>query len=266
MNTASHNNQTALITGASSGIGLELARLCAADGFGLILVARRVDVLNQLADELQNKHGIPVTIMPKDLSQPHAAQALWQDIASTGLEVNVLINNAGIGTLGPFALTEAAATETMLELNVVALTMLTRLALESMLKRGAGKILNVASLAGFQPGGPGMAAYYATKSYVLSLTRALAVELRGSGVTVTALCPGPTHTEFEGHAPGMQDTPLFRWVPVMSAREVAEAGYRGMHNGSAAVIPGFINKLLALGGELPPRRIALEVNRFLLQP
>lgn len=255
---------TALITGASSGIGMEFARLLAADGHDLILVARRTERLDRLAAELKAAHAIAVSVLPKDLAQPMAAEQLWEAIRDGGHVVDVLINNAGVATSGAFAETDPRATETMLQLNVIALTALTRCVLPAMLQRRRGTILNVASLAGFQPGGPGMAAYYASKSYVLAFSRALARELRGSGVTVTALCPGPTHTEFEAVS-GAGRLRMFRWLPPMAASEVAVAGLRAMRAGRVTAIPGLLNKLLAFGGELPPRRIALEINRFLLR-
>lgn len=258
------SRQTALITGASSGIGTELARLLAAGGHDLLLVARRAERLEQLAGELRAAHGIDATVLVRDLALPMAGEQLWDEVKRTGRSVDVLVNSAGMATTGAFTAADARATETMMQLNMVALTMLTRCALPDMLERRHGRILNVASLAGFQAGGPGMAVYFATKSYVLSFTRALARELRGSGVTVTALCPGPTHTEMEDLS-GIGRLRLFRWVPPMDARSVAAAGLRALHTGRVIEVPGFLNKLLAIGGELPPRRIGLEVNRWLLQ-
>jgi len=262
METKSSNGKRAVITGASSGIGFELCRLFAADGYNLVITARRADQLNRLAEDLRSKHGVSVEVILKDLGQPNAAEELWAEISKLG-EVDVLVNNAGIGAASPFSESGPGVIAAMLQVNVVALTALTRLALPEMLSRRRGQILNVASLAGLQPGGPGMAVYYATKSYVVSFSRALARELQGSGVTLTALCPGSTHTEFEEKA-GADKLRLFRWLPVMDASSVARSGYLGMRRGRAVVIPGLINKLLALGGELPPRRIALEINRILL--
>lgn len=263
MTTAATSKPTALITGASSGIGLELSRLFAADGYTLVLSARRVDNLNQLADELKRQYGITVHVMPSDLAQPGAARALWDEVCRMGIFVDVLVNNAGVGTACAFAETDPAALETMVRLNMEALTTLTRLALPAMRQRCRGRILNLGSVAGYQPGGPGMAVYYATKSYVLSFSSALAIELRGSGVTVTALCPGPTHTEFEEKA-GVRNRRLFQWMRPMDARSVALSGYCGMLQGRMTVIPGWLNKFAAFSGELPPRQIALAVNRLLL--
>lgn len=258
------NHETALVTGASSGIGLELSRLLAAEGYDLILVARSIDSLNKLADELNVQYGAQVQVIPKDLSQPTAAQELCRQLEEQSSGVDVLINNAGIGLAGPFAEADLAKTEQMMQLNMVALASLTRQLLSGMLARGRGHILNVASLAGYQPGGPGMAVYYATKSYVLSFSRALARELRGTGITVTALCPGPVKTAFATEA-GVENTRLYRWLPLMEARTAALKGYHGMQRGRAVVIPGVLSKLLAFAGELPPRLIALEVNRWLLR-
>jgi short-subunit dehydrogenase len=255
---------TALVTGASSGIGLELARLLAAGGHNLVLVARSAERLGQIAHELHDRIGVQVESRARDLSDPGAAGALWQELIDDGVSVHTLVNNAGVGLHGPFGEQDVDAISRLVTLNVTALTTLTRLALPDMLARRSGRILNVASLVAYQPGGPQEAVYYATKSFVLSFSKGLARELRGSGVTITALCPGPTDTPFEKKS-GATETALYTWMPSMSARAVARAGYRGMMRGSPVVIPGVAAKLLALAGELPPRRIALEVNRLLLQ-
>lgn len=257
------HRRTALVTGASSGIGLELARLLAADGYDVVVVARNLRRLEEIAGELRAADGVSVRCHPRDLSLPGAAPQLWADLANAGLAVDVLINNAGVGLYGPLGSQEPEALGRMLELNVVALTALTRLALPGMQERRWGRILNVASVVAYQPGGPRMAAYYAAKSYVLSFSKGLARELDGTGVSVTALCPGPTRTSFEERS-GANVTALYRWVPTMTAKAVARAGYQGMNRKSSVVIPGLIAKVVALAGELPPRRIALEVNRWLL--
>jgi len=257
-------SRTALVTGASSGIGLELARLLAADGCDLVLVARQPRPLAQVADELRARHGVAAHCYPRDLSAPRAAGELWTELARAGLRVDILVNNAGVGLHGLLQTQDPDALGRMLELNVVALTALTRLALPAMLERRFGRILNVASLAAYQPGGPRMAAYYASKSYVLSFSRGLARELSGTGVSVTALCPGPTRTLFE-QSSGSQATALYRWVPKLPAAAVARAARRGMNRGASVLVPGVVAKVLAFAGELPPRRIALEVNRLLLK-
>ena len=256
--------RTALITGASSGIGLELARLLAADGVDLVLVARSQTRLEQLAQTLRGKHGISVLCKPTDLAEPQAPFHLWDDLAAAGLVFDILVNNAGSGLYGRLELLDAAALQNMLQLNVVALTTLTRLALPGMQSRGWGRILNVGSVVGYQPAGPRMAAYYASKAYVISFSKGLARELSGSAVSVTCLSPGVTQSSFEERS-GAGGTPLYRLVPKMTAAAVARAGYAGMKRRSTVVIPGLLTKLLSFAGELPPRRIALEVNRLLLR-
>jgi len=252
------------VTGASSGIGLELARLLAAGGHDLVVVARSSERLERLGRELGDQHGVHVQSRPRDLSNPDAARALWQELIDDGVAVSTLVNNAGIGLHGAVAEQPVDAIARLVTLNITALTMLTRLALPEMLARRSGRILNVASVAAYQPGGPQEAVYYATKAFVLSFSKGLAQELRGTGVTVTTLCPGPTKTSFDATA-GATTTALYTWMPSMTAGAVARAGYRGMMRGSGVVIPGLITKLLAFAGELPPRRIALEVNRMLLR-
>jgi len=257
-------HRTALVTGASSGIGFELARLLAEDGHDLVLVARDGAKLEGRAQELGAQQHVSVRWQATDLSVPGAAEALWDRLNVEKVAIDILVNNAGVGLHGPVFAQSPEALARMLQLNVVSLTTLTRLALPGMRERRWGRILNVASLAAHQPGGPGMAAYYASKAYVLSFSRALAREVRGSGVSVTALCPGPTETAFEERA-GASGTLLYRG-PRMSASAVARAGHRGMTRGSSVVVPGVVAKILAFAGELPPRQIALEVNRLLLMP
>ncbi len=255
--------RTALVTGATSGIGLELARLLAADGHDLVVVARAREKLAIVAQELASRHKVQVRCEPSDLAAVGAAEDLWAELEGAGISIDILVNNAGVGLSGPLLDQNPEVVARMLQLNVASLTSLTRLALPAMRRRGWGRILNVASLAAHQPGGPGMAAYYASKAYVLSFSRGLASELRGSGVSVTVLSPGPTRTRFERTA-GASETLLYRVLPKMSAAAVARAGYLGMVRRSGVVVPGLLAKLLAFAGELPPRRIALEVNRLLL--
>jgi uncharacterized protein len=256
---------TAVVTGASSGIGLELARLLAAGGHDLLLVARSAERLDHLARELRDRHGIQVESRSRDLADPGAARELWQELVDDGVAVSTLVNNAGIGLQGTFGEQDVDAINRVVTLNVTALTTLTRLAVAEMLARRTGRILNVASIVAYQPGGPQEAVYYGTKAFVLSFSKGLACELRGTGVTLTTLCPGPTKTSFDVTA-GATETPLYKWMPSMTAAAVARAGYRGMMRGSTIVIPGIAAKVLAVAGELPPRRLALEVNRLLLQP
>jgi short-subunit dehydrogenase len=244
---------------------LELARRLAAGGHDLVLVARSAERLDQIARELHDQVGVHVETRPRDLADPNAVRGLWQELIDEGVSVNTLVNNAGVGLHGAFAEQDVDAISRLVSVNVTALTTLTRLALPAMVARRSGRILNVASLVAYQPGGPQEAVYYAAKSFVLSFSKGLARELRGSGVSVTALCPGPTDTPFEKKS-GATDTALYKWMPPTSAAAVARAGYRGMMRGSGVVIPGVIARLLAFAGELPPRRIALEVNRMLLRP
>ena len=252
----------ALITGASAGIGAELARVFAAHGHDLVVVARRAVELQTLAAELQRAHGVDVAVRAMDLARREAPAELHAAIDDAGLEIGILVNNAGFGTYGEFATTDLSLELEMLQLNVATLTALTKLFLPDMLTRGGGRILNVASTAAFQPG-PLMAAYYASKAYVLSLTEALAAELRGSGVTATALCPGPTRSEFQARA-GMAGVRLASAGPfLMDARTVAELGYRGLLRGRAVVVPGLVNKLGVLSVRLLPRRLVTAVVRRL---
>jgi len=255
--------EKALVTGASTGIGLEFARQLAADGYSLVIVARERERLAAVARELRSQYGVAVKDYATDLSEPGAAEALWADLSSAG-SVDILINNAGIGLYGEFQDQSVAALRSMQMINVLALTTLTRLALPGMLARRRGRILNVASVVGYQPGGPRMAVYYATKSYVLSFSKGLALELEGTGVTVTALSPGVTKSSFEQRS-GASETLLYSLLPQATAKAVASAGYRGMMRGRRVVIPGLLTKTFAVAGELPPRMIALAVNRWLLR-
>ncbi len=257
------NSKTAVITGASSGIGMELARLLARDGYDLVITARRTERLRALADELSLAWDVAVHIIQKDLSLPGAGAALWREISAIAPEIEVLVNNAGFGDSGEFAQEQPERIESMIQLNIAALTSLTRHALPGMIARKSGKILNIASLAGISPGGPYMSVYFASKSYVLSFSRGIRRELRSSGVSVTALCPGPTRTGFE-EAARAQNTLLFKWTTPMEPAVVARAGYRGMQRGSAVVLPGWLNKLMALSIKLSPAATVLEVNRYLL--
>jgi short-subunit dehydrogenase len=251
---------TALVTGASSGIGLELARLLAAAGYDLVLVSRSAEQLARVARELRDRNGVRVESHPRDLADPFAAVSLWEQLAVDGVTIDALVNSAGVGLHGAFCDQNVDAIDRLVALNVGTLTTLTRLVLPHMLARRSGRILNVASLAAYQPAGPREEVYDATKSFVLWFSKAVARELSGSGVTVTVLCPGPTKTSFETTA-GATDTVLYKWMP---AAAVARARYRGMMRGSGVVIPGVLAKVLAFAGELPPRRIALELNRLLL--
>ena len=252
-----------LITGGSSGIGRELARLYAADGMPLVLVARGASELARTADELRRAHQAEVTTIPADLSVPAEIERLVERLGAGGVEVEILVNNAGFGGGGPFARSRLADDLGMIAVNVAAVTHLTRLLLPGMLERGHGRILNVGSTAGFQPG-PYMAVYYATKAYLLSFSEALAEELAGTGVTVTTLCPGPTETGFAKRA-GILTTRLFRSAALMSAAAVARAGHAGVLRGDRLVVPGLANKAVSQAGRVVPRRllarVAAKLNR-----
>lgn len=249
----------ALVTGASSGIGRDLAGLLAAGGHDLVLVARSLEPLQSLAASLGEAHGVRCHALAADLSAPEGAAGLIEAVRAAGLQIDVLVNNAGYASYGPFAQTEAEAQLRMIQLNVSALTALTRAWLPGMLARGWGRVLNVASTAAFQPG-PLMAVYYATKAYVLSFSEALANETRGSGVSVTCLCPGPTQTGFQARAQ-MEESRLVKGKRIMDSRAVARAGYAGLMAGRSVVIPGLKNKVLAQSVRLLPRRTLTSLVR-----
>jgi len=249
MNTS---RKTALITGASSGIGMDFARLLSREGYELFLVARSETKLRALAIELGN-----AKVIVADLVSPDAPQRIFD--ASGG--VDVLINNAGFGVMGPFAEMDLRKDLEMILVNVTALTHLTRLFLPPMLARKSGHVMNVASTAAFLPG-PLMAIYYATKAYVLSLSEAIADELRGTGVTVTALCPGPTATGFAEVA-GMEKSRLFSLMRPMSSEAVARYGLRAMQHGKRVAIPGIANKLGTQSIRVSPRRLVTTIVRKL---
>ncbi len=246
-------HKTALVTGASHGIGFELCRLLARDEFGIIMVARNRESMEQAAATMRQNFGVQVTVIVQDLAAPQAAQTLFDNVQSRGLSVDVLVNNAGFGLFGRFAETDPVREMEMVQVNIVALTELSKLFLPGMVGRKWGRILNVASTAAFQAG-PLMAVYYATKAYVLSFSEAIGFELKKTGVTVTALCPGPTKSGFQSEAK-MSKSRLFRGH-VMDAETVAEAGFRGMMRGKAIVVPGGRNKFLVFLVRLVPRSIA----------
>jgi short-subunit dehydrogenase len=245
----------AIVTGASGGLGLEFAKLLAADKHDLVLIARSADKLEAVATDLRSRYGVNVEAVTLDLSQLGAAAEVFARVP----ECDVLINNAGLATNGRFdEIPEERIREEVL-LDVLTLTELTRAYLPAMRARGAGRVLNVASTAGFLPG-PFMAVYYACKAYVLSFSQATAEELRGTGVTVTCLCPGATATGFADRAHA-GTTRLFKRLPVANAASVARAGYRGMLQGRDLVIPGLFNSLVALGPRLSPRRLLIWISR-----
>jgi short-subunit dehydrogenase len=255
--------QTVLVTGASVGIGYELAKQFARGKDDLILVARNEEKLRDVAAEMKREFGVGADVMTADLAVAGAAGRLEDQLG--GRRVDVLVNNAGFGAIGRFDEIELARQLEMIQVNVTALVDLTHRLLPGMISRGAGGVLNVASTASFQAG-PWMAIYYATKAFVLSFSEALAVELRRTGVKVTALCPGPTHSEFRQRAK-MEKSPLFKSspFPVMTAEAVARAGYRGFLRGKRVVIPGVVNRVGVLGAKWMGRgaaaRVAGKINR-----
>lgn len=256
-------SETTLITGASSGIGRELAGLFARDGHPLVLVARSRPTLDELATALADRHRIRCEVIAADLGEPGAAASVVRRLEDLGVTIGILVNNAGYGVFGPFAETSLARELAMIQVNVVALTELTKRLLPAMLARGHGRILNVASTAAFQPG-PLMAVYYATKAYVLSFSEALACELEGTGVTVTTLCPGPTRSGFEAAA-GMQASRLMRGN-VAEAAAVARAGYAALMRGKRVFIHGFTNRVFAHGVRFLPRRLTTALVRRVQAP
>ncbi len=262
MTSQTSNRRTVLITGASSGIGADLARLFAREDHDLVLVARSHDRLDMLAGELRDAHAAKVQVVPTDLSIPGAASRLHERLAHEGSFVEILVNNAGFGMRGTFVDLDPVRQLEMVQVNLVALTELTRSFLPEMVRRGAGRILNVASTAAFQPG-PLMAVYCATKAYVLSLSEALADELKGTGVTVTCVAPGATATGF-GEIAGVTSTRLVR-AGTMSSRVVAEEAYRALGKGRALVVPGCRNRLLSASVRLLPLATAARVARSLLE-
>jgi hypothetical protein len=254
---------TALITGASGGIGLELARKLAAGGFDTVLVARSVEKLDELAREIGDRYGRTATVVAADLSEAGAAQDVYRSVEEARLGVEVLVNNAGFATFGTFHESELQGQLAMIQVNVAALTHLTHLFLPQMVARGSGRVLNVASTAAFQPG-PLMAGYYASKAFVLHFSEALAVELEGTGVTVTVLCPGPTESGFQSRA-NMEDSKLVQ-SGLMSSSGVAEFGYRALMKGKRVAIPGIFNKLGTLTPRLLPRTLVARAVKKLQEP
>lgn len=252
-------SKVALITGASSGIGKELAYIHAASGGDLVIVARSQDKLQELKKELEATYSIKVYCIVKDLEKMDSPQQVYDEVKQAGIEVDYLINNAGFGGIGKFHERAWEKDLAMINLNIIALTALTRLFLPDFVKRNSGKVLNVSSTASLIPG-PLQAVYYASKAYVTSFSNAIAEELYDTNVTVTALLPGATETEF-GRISGMDKTSLFKHTA--NARTVAQDGYDGMLNGKLDVITGisFMNKLLIKASTLLPKSITLKLVR-----
>jgi short-subunit dehydrogenase len=255
-----YSPKAALITGASSGIGLELAHLFARDGYRLVLLARNRNTLRQIGDDLQARYSVTVRIAPKDLAHPATPAELYQELQEAGVVLDVLVNNAGFGLSGPFQGTDWNLENEMIGVNIVAATHLTKLFLPQIRAR-EGKIMNVASTAAFQPG-PFMSVYYASKAYLLSFSEALAEELEGSGVTVTCLCPGPVKTNFQRRA-YLQGTAMVNSPLLVDVREVARLGYEGMMRGKRLVIPGWKNRAGVELLRISPRAVVTKVVRRL---
>ncbi|MCC5942522.1 MAG: SDR family oxidoreductase [Balneolaceae bacterium] len=242
---------TAVITGASSGIGLELARVFAREGYNLLITARRRDRLSELKQELENRHNITVHIIDVDLSEPDAPGKLFKFAVENKLPVSVLVNNAGIGDYGFFKDADWNRLSAIIDLNIKSLTHLTHLFIPELLKHEEAYIMNVASTAAFQPG-PLMSIYYASKHYVLAFSEAIANELSDSGIKVSALCPGPTESEFQDVA-NMKKSKLFDRFPVATSQEVAEYGYKSLIKGKRVAIYGLTNKIAPKFISLVPR-------------
>lgn len=252
---------TTLITGASNGIGLELAYINAEKGNNLVLVARNWKKLQEIKADIELKYESSVSIISKDLSVKDAALEIYNEVKLLQVKVDYLINNAGFGDFGFFAETHWEKEQEMINLNITALTQMTKLFLKDMISRRHGKILNLASTASFQPG-PKMAVYFATKAYVLSFSEAIANEVKEYGVTVTALCPGPTTSGFQSAA-SMDDAKLFKDKKLPTAKEVAQYGYDAMIKGKTVAIHGFMNTVLATSVRFLPRNLIVKIIRKL---
>lgn len=244
------------------GLGLALARVFARNGFHLVLVARSAQLLESAAGVLSQQFPIRVKTIIQDLTQPEGPEFVFQQVQQWGLEIDVLVNNAGFGEYGPAWEIPAGRESAMIQLNIQALIRLTRLFLPEMLRRRSGKILQMASTAGFQPG-PGMAVYFATKAFVLHYSEALAVELQGSGVSVTVYCPGPTQTGFEAAA-HLEASRLFHWLPVANAEAVANRAYHSVMQRKTVVIDGWWNRFLIFTERFFPRWFVRRVVAMFL--
>lgn len=255
----SKQKATSLITGATNGIGLELAKIHASKGGDLVLVARTKSKLDKLKSAWEKEYHISVYTIEKDLSIIGAAQEVYDEVLRHNLQIDYLINNAGFGNYGFFQETAWEKEQKMINLNITALTQLTKLFLQDMSKRKSGKIMNLASTASFQPG-PLMAVYFATKAYVLHFTEAIANEVKNQGITVTALCPGPTETNFQTAAEA-EENQAFNQQKLPSAEEVAAYGYQAMMKGKLVAIHGLQNKLLANSVRFVPRKISTKIVR-----
>jgi short-subunit dehydrogenase len=257
------SGSTALVTGASSGIGADIARQLAERGHGVTLVARREDRLTELAEEIESKLHVRTDVIGCDLSDGSARQTLVAEVGARGLDVSVLVNNAGFGSAGPFQELDLDGELRMVRTNVEAVVHLCGEYVPGMVARGEGAVLNVASVAGFQPL-PRQGTYSASKAFVLSFTEVLSSDLKGTGVTATALCPGPVRTEFTEQHPGFDvSSPDFVW---MSAEDCAKAGVKGLERGKRVVVPGVANRISTLAGQHAPRSVLLAAARRFYPP
>ena len=262
MNSNSINEKTVLITGATKGIGYELTKLFVQDSYNLVLIARDKDKLESIKDVFSKKYpSIDILIIAKDLSKPNAAFEIFYEIEKKQIIIDVLVNNAGIGDFGKFYNEDLSKIAAIMQINMIALTELTRLFLDKMVMRQKGKILNVSSMAAFQPG-PYMAVYYASKAYVQSFSEAIASELEGSGISITTLCPGPTKSGFQ-HEVGSEDSRLAKLNLLLSSEYVAKYGYKALHANKEVAIPGFINSSLRNTAKIIPRKTAIQVVKKL---
>jgi short-subunit dehydrogenase len=252
--------QTALITGGSGGIGLEIAKVLARKGFDLVLVARNRDSLEAAAGQIEGKFDVKAHVFAADLRRREAPEEIFDFLRNDSIPIQILVNNAGFGLGGEFSETELTRELEMIQVNIAALTHLTKLFLPGMIRAKVGHVMNLASTAAFQPG-PLMAVYYATKAYVLSFSEALAEELRNSGVTVTALCPGPTRSDFATVAQ-VGESRLFSMFGMADAADVAEYGVRAMMQGQRVAIPGLRNKIVAQANRFSPRALTAKVARI----
>ncbi len=250
---------TALITGASNGIGLELAKVHASKGGDLVLVARNKAKLEDLKTTLENQYKVKVYTIGKDLSAPNAAQEVYAETTQQKIQIDYLINNAGFGDFGMFVETDWNKELQMINLNITTLTQFTKLYLQDMVKRHNGKIMNVASTAAFQSG-PTMAVYYATKAYVLSFSEAVDNEVSNQGVTITALCPGATESGFQAAA-AMEESNLVKGKKLPTSKEVAEYGYEAMLKGKTVAIHGLMNWIMANSVRFTPRALVVKITR-----
>ena len=245
--------KTVLITGASGGLGAEFAKIFARCGYDLVLVARSEDKLAEIKNALESRYGVSVRVFCKDLSEKEAAREIYMFTKKNRLHIDILVNNAGFGDYGKFVSRDLQKQYEMIQVNVTALVQLTHYYMREMARNGGGRILNVASIASFQPG-PLMSVYYASKAFVLSFTEALSVEMRGSGVYLTALCPGPTKTGFEERA-ALGRSGLFKNVKNSTASEVAEYGFRKLMSGSVIAVPGALNRFILSLSKHAPRSV-----------